>query len=57
MLSILKELDQIEQQFFIPVNAHPLKKEAAAPDDKSLPASTATMSAFDDPTRFTKQNA
>lgn len=26
MLAILKELDQIEGAFFIPVNAHPLKK-------------------------------
>jgi hypothetical protein len=40
MLSILKELDQIEQQFFIPVNAHPLKKEAASTqDEKIVPAS------------------
>jgi hypothetical protein len=26
MLSILKDLDQIEAAFFIPVNAHPLKQ-------------------------------
>ena len=26
MLQILKELDKLESDFFIPVNAHPLKK-------------------------------
>lgn len=26
MLQILKELDHIEKSFFVPVNAHPLKK-------------------------------
>jgi hypothetical protein len=40
MLSILKELDQIEDQFFIPVNAHPLKKEAGgSQEENSKPSS------------------
>lgn len=32
MIQILKELEQIESAFFIPINAHPLKKvnEAAS---------------------------